>query len=415
MAQLLLLLAVFWGFNIEGPGFLGLAITTVVAFVIHYFLPYAWKKLGFLILSLTGGVLVLALADPWRFGDARMFLPALMLLGVLMAVALAFYGVLRLPIPFLARLLGILALGSALWYARGKHALLPEAHWQVLGAIFMFRTIVYVYEVGASRKQGSLLDFLTYFFLLPNFHFVLFPVIDYSTFNKGHYAENIHSTAQRGIWLILKGTVQLCLHRIINHSLVIGALEVSSLPMLLRFIFPAYLLYTRVSGQFHVITGMLHLFGYRLPDANRNYLLASSFTDFWRRINIYWKDFMVKVFYYPVYFRLRKRSETLALALATTVVFVVTTVLHGYQMFWIQGTFEIKRRDALFWGILGVLVLFTVVYEARRGPAPKGARTSLLGRIVSVAGVYVTISVLWSMWSTEPASEWVDAVLHWRQ
>ena len=31
------------------------------------------------------------------------------------------------------------------------------------------------------------------------------------------------------------------------------------------------------------------------------YYLASSFTDYWRRINIYWKDFMVKLFFNPAF------------------------------------------------------------------------------------------------------------------
>jgi alginate O-acetyltransferase complex protein AlgI len=60
-----------------------------------------------------------------------------------------------------------------------------------------------------------------------------------------------------------------------------------------------YLLYLRVSGQFHIIIGLLHLFGYDLPETHRKYLLARSLTDFWRRINIYWKDFMVKLVYFP--------------------------------------------------------------------------------------------------------------------
>ena len=74
-----------------------------------------------------------------------------------------------------------------------------------------------------------------------------------------------------------------------------------------------FLLYLRVSGQFHIIVGMLHLFGFNLPETHHLYFLSSSFTDFWRRINIYWKDFMMKIFYYPAYFALRKRGETMAL------------------------------------------------------------------------------------------------------
>ena len=61
-----------------------------------------------------------------------------------------------------------------------------------------------------------------------------------------------------------------------------------------------YLLYLQVSGQFHMACGMLHLFGYQLPETHHRYLLATGFTDYWRRINIYWKDFMVRVVFNPV-------------------------------------------------------------------------------------------------------------------
>ena len=67
---------------------------------------------------------------------------------------------------------------------------------------------------------------------------------------------------------------------------------------------------------------MLHLFGFNLPETHHRYFLASSFTDFWRRINIYWKDFMMKVFYYPAYFRLRRFGDTVALVLATVFMFL---------------------------------------------------------------------------------------------
>ncbi len=50
----------------------------------------------------------------------------------------------------------------------------------------------------------------------------------------------------------------------------------------------------------------------------------ASITDFWRRINIYWKDFMMKIFYYPSFFALKRRgwTERWSLVLATIVVFL---------------------------------------------------------------------------------------------
>ena len=81
---------------------------------------------------------------------------------------------------------------------------------------------------------------------------------------------------------------------------------------LVQYVVSNFLLYLRVSGTFHLIVGMLYLFGFRLPETHHRYFLASSFTDFWRRINIYWKDFMLKIFYYPAVFRLRRLGMTSA-------------------------------------------------------------------------------------------------------
>ena len=138
-----------------------------------------------------------------------------------------------------------------------------------------------------------------------------------------------------------------------------------------------YLLYLRVSGQFHMACGLLHLFGFQLPETHRQYLLASGFTDYWRRINIYWKDFMVRIVFNPVVFRLKRFPQPVALAAATLVVFVVTWLLHAYQTFWLRGVWGFSAPDGLFWGILGVLVLFNVA--ARRAAGPEKSRRARPG------------------------------------
>ena len=79
-----------------------------------------------------------------------------------------------------------------------------------------------------------------------------------------------------------------------------------------QYMVATYRLYLRVSGQFHLVVGMLCLFGFNLPETHHLYFLASGFTDFWRRINIYWKDFMMKLFYYPAFFALQELRACVA-------------------------------------------------------------------------------------------------------
>lgn len=415
LLQLGILLATFHYFNIENAGFQRLAALTFGAFLIHYFLPFAWKKVGFVVLALAVGVGVLGAPASHTIGGMYGYATAAVFLAFTMALALVFYAVLRLPIPFGMRATVLVGMGCTLGYLRYQYKLFGPLHWQIFAAIFMFRMIVYAYEVKVARQPERLIDYLCYFFLPPNFLFVLFPVVDYLTFKRSWYADDIHRTAQRGIDWMARGAVQLCLYKLIYHRLMIGPEDVNSFGSLCHYIFPSYLLYLQVSGQFHIIVGLLHLFGYKLPETNRQYLLAESFTDFWRRINIYWKDFMVKVFYYPTYFRLRKRNEKLALAVATLVVFLATWALHIYQWFWLKGYIAITLNDTLFWTILGVLVLATVLLQSNIKKAPQrspGAAFAI--RVMKTLGVYIFISVLWSFWSAESASDWLETVLYWR-
>ena len=114
---------------------------------------------------------------------------------------------------------------------------------------------------------------------------------------------------QRGIDWMVRGVIHLILYRVVYYYLTLAPAEVTGRAELAQYLVANFLLYLRVSGQFHLIVGMLHLFGFHLPETHNRYLLASSFTDFWRRINIYWKDFMMKIFYYPAIFRLKRSGR----------------------------------------------------------------------------------------------------------
>jgi hypothetical protein len=174
-----------------------------------------------------------------------------------------------------------------------------------------------------------------------------------------------------------------------------------------------YLLYLNVSGRFWVIVGMLHLFGYDLPEPNRRYLLAGSFSDLWRRINIYWKDFMVKVVYYPVYFKLRKSGDLRAQIAATAVVFIATWILHAYQSFWLIGTWTMRWTDTAFWAILGLMVVATTLYDRRPKRKP---RTGWQGALVhggQVLATFLVMITLWSMWSSLTFTSWFYLMTHW--
>jgi hypothetical protein len=177
-----------------------------------------------------------------------------------------------------------------------------------------------------------------------------------------------------------------------------------------RYMIATYLLYLKISGLFHLIVGLLHMFGFGLAETHHLYLFSSSFTDFWRRINIYWKDFIQKLVFNPVYFALRKLGDTWAITWATLVAFTATWLLHSYQWFWIRGVFPVVWADLVFWLGLGVVVLVNVLLESRKGrqrSLEMQVRTFREGVLhaLKAAGTFATICVLWTIWSTPNLEE----------
>ena len=264
---------------------------------------------------------------------------------------------------------------------RGRQVPWSSALWPILGSMFVFRLIIYLYDRSHETMPPRLSQTLGYFFLLPNVCFPLFPVVDFKKFCRHYYDEDRHKTYQVGIEWIWRGLLQLVLYRLIYYHFTLDPVAVANLGDLVFYMVSTFLLYVRISGQFHLVIGMLHLFGFNLPETHHRYLLASSFTDFWRRINIYWKDFMMKVFYYPAFFRLRRLGDTKALVLATAFTFLMTWFLHFVQWFWIRGSLLIEVNDVMFWTVLALLVLVNSLYETRHGRARILTRTRTCAKV----------------------------------
>ncbi len=412
-AHLALLLAVIHRYRIEERPFQGHTFETLVTLALlampaHYLAPFRWKKPLFVAVSIAGLFLV---AGPWAS-------------AIVLAVAAAFIGTCFLPLPWAARAGTCAAMAIAIASARPALAAagMPEDAWTIAASMLMFRLIIFLYELKHARVPESPIDAISYFFLLPNFCFLLFPVVDYRTMQRGYFAADVHAIQGRGLAMMFRGTLHILAYRLVYNRLLIEPGEVQGLETLIGHVVSNYLIYLRVSGQFHMACGMLHLFGYQLPETHHRYLLATSFTDYWRRINIYWKDFMVRIVFNPVVFRLKRWPQAAALAAATTVVFLVTWFLHAYQSFWLRGGWGFTGPDALFWGILGGLVAINLQLDARRHPARRGTTAGgragdgkptvveLAIRAAKIAGTFTAIALLWSLWSSPSLSAWLDMI-----
>ncbi len=377
---------------------------TTIAFLalpLHYLAPFRWKKPLFVAISMTGIF--------WVFGTP--------VAAVVLLVAAVLIGTCFLPIHWIGRAAIIALVAAALAVARQGLAqpIVPDNVWPIVASMFMFRLIVYLYELKHVKKPESLVDTLSYFFLLPNYCFMHFPVVDYRTMQRGFFAADVHEMQRRGLAMMFRGTIHLLCYRLVYHELLISPSKVHDLASLGGYLACNYLLYLQVSGQFHMACGMLHLFGFQLPATHHRYLLATGFTDYWRRINIYWKDFMVRLVFNPVVFRLKRYPQPLALAVATVMVFLATWFFHAYQSYWLRGTWGFTVPDAMFWGILGGLVLVNVQLDARRTRVRKPSQhtsrralNELSLRSLKVAGTFTAVALLWSLWSSPSLEAWLD-------
>ena len=400
IVQLGLLVLLIRMFHLENQAlYENFMLLTFYGFLIHYFLPSQYRLPFFLLLSLAAIVGILGFVNGfWLIG-----------------LGLGLIGICHLPVSYNVRVAMLIVAGTLLVAIRAGWIQVSwlDVIWPILASMFMFRLIIYVYDLKHGKAKPTFTSTLSYFFLLPNIVFPFFPVVDYSTFRRTYYNDEQHQIYQSGVNWILRGVIQLILYRFINYYLLIAPVDVSNTLELVQFLITNFALYLRISGQFHLIIGILHLFGFNLPETHHLYFLASSFTDLWRRINIYWKDFMMKVFYYPTYFRIRQWGTNSSLIIATAFVFFLTWFFHAYQWFWLRGTFLLTVPDILFWFILACLVIINTLYEAKRGRKRTLGQLSMTARDIAglafrTAGTFSVMAVLWSLWSSESLADWIS-------
>lgn len=408
-AQLALVIAVALQFRFESPAFRAALPWIGVAAVIHHLLPLRMRLAFFTALSIASIGYAFGVG-PGAFDWALAFTNSSMVVGT----GLVLIAICHLPIAFRYRMVTLVTVGGALIFSRtgvvfdGAFASI----WPVVGAFFMFRLIVYANDIRHEVKRAPVPRILAYFFMLPNAFFPFFPVVDWKTFGRDYYNEDAIRIYQRGLRWMARGVIHLILYRIVYYHFYISPELVSDGESLLRYVLANFGLYLRVSGQFHMIVGLLLMFGFNLPVTNHHYFLADSFTDYWRRVNIYWKDFMVKVFYTPLAFRFRTKGAIAPVIVGSANAFFATWLLHLYQSYWLRGGVYFTAQDALFWIILGVLVIINAAWETkhprRRSLSNKFVFRNTATSALKTMGVFATLAILWSLWSSHSIEQWLS-------
>lgn len=400
-AQIGLVVAAIHAYDIENIGFSQyLTILLFCGFIANHFLPAKVRMAFFLALSLAALFGVFHLANSL----------------ILLAIGGVLIGICHLRAPMSVRIALLLAVMAGLaavrldWVkAEWSGAVLP-----ILASMFMFRLSIYLYDIAHGKGPKDWLHRFAYFFMLPNTVFPFFPVVDFANFGRTYYNEDAIRIYERGASWMLRGLVHLLLYRIVSYYLLMDPAAVAGPLDLLYYIATNFFLYLKVSGLFHLIIGTLLIFGFNLPETHTRYYFSNSFIDFWRRINIFWKDYMQKMVFTPSFVALKRRGveQNAAILISMLIVFFATWALHAYQWFWIRGSVHFSGPDAFFWGFLAVMLVAQTAYEMRFAAAPRAAAPArrLLDHrgmlILRTSATMLTIFALWSLWTSASFGEW---------
>ena len=212
VAQLGVLALVMRQFQIESGAYLRLVVLAFGGFAVHALLPLPFRLPFFLGLSLGAIALVLGVVN-----------------GIwLVAIGLVLIGICHLPIRFSWRVILMVVVGAALVLQRASWlpAPWPAAIWPILGSMFMFRLVVYLYDLRFEKTPPTPVRTLSYFFMLPNVCFPLFPVIDYKAFRRNYYDADAYLIYQTGVDWIVRGVMHLVLYRFVYYYLTLAPSEV---------------------------------------------------------------------------------------------------------------------------------------------------------------------------------------------
>jgi hypothetical protein len=374
----------------------GLRKATAVIFfgyMFYQFVPIQFKKLAMVAMAIILEVWMLKLKP-----------------GIGVALIIFAFTFLSYVRPKWLRTILVLALTAASILIVLNVVKLPVARIIIMySALFlMWRYIFLLYELNYFKTPPLFIDRLCYLFLIPNACFPLFAIVDPKVYMSKFYEIPQMETFKKGMTWITRGILHTLMYRFIYLFLTPSPYEIDGFWDLVHFVLASYSLILRLSGLYYMSLGFLTLFGFNLPTIFDHYFFANGFPDLWRRINLYWRAFMQRVFYYPTLFKLKKWPLKWSVFLTTCLMFACTWFLHAWQWFWIKGKYNFTANDILFWSILGLLIAVNSVfvleaYENEKEQKPRASYKKGAGVILML----LNMSFLWSLWTASSLTEWV--------
>ena len=222
----------------------------LTGFVFNYWIPMRFRIPCFIICTLIAA---------WFFIGFKVL--------ALVFVLLIYLLVSHLNISFNLRLFFLFIITAILICVRLQYIAVPNSidMLTILGAMILFRMILYLYEIKHTKKPTSIWFSLSYFLMIPNVVLLYFPVVDYKKFTRFYYNVDEVEIYQKGIARILRGILLLIIYRSINFYFAVPSEDVADVYSLIQFVLVSYSIMLRLGGILWIALGVLQLFGFNLP------------------------------------------------------------------------------------------------------------------------------------------------------
>jgi hypothetical protein len=374
-----------------------LLYVTFPAFLLNAFLPIKWRP----ILLTTIFWIVCLWSLGWVTG------------GFILFVSFALFICAELPVKLIFRIALIALIAIGMIVLRNQWFFAPRAIIAVpyIASLCMFRMVSYLFHKNQNIKDVPLFRRLNYFFLLPNLVFLLFPIIDYKSYVETYYARPAIEIYRKGIFRITMGIVLLMIHRVVYYYWTIPPADVKNLTTLISYNFICYFLIIQIVGMFQICVGWITLFGHDLSAIFENFFFAKGFSELWRKINHYWRDFIVKTFYYPLFFRLRKIGIYKSMVITGLVTFFFSWMMHSLQLYWVTGAFSFSPNDGIYWMAMGFFITADGIYQyhniKKKNKPKRSVKASILFNGLRITGIFLFASFLWTLWNSDNMSSWL--------
>jgi hypothetical protein len=377
-----------------GPTVAGLLAAHLLIYLLFHAPP---SRLGMGIAVAAGAL------GYWAFAAESGASPALGLIWGAIAMGLQQHGLPRLERhPRLLAALRTLAIQSPLIVvllgavAEG----LGGAAWKLpLGILLFFwqweRLMMYHidYNAGQVPKNLSVTDYLPVFLtpaILPNWHWGVTIGQGYNYLAKNFLAEDKNKLAMEGVrilgvaliylvfgeWMRLSlveafADLGLNVHRALTKELVcdfVHSGEAGTASVLATTLLDQVRWFMVWAAVLHFKVGMWRVFGYRMdPYFNRPWL-ATNLVVFWARFTFHYREFLVRAFFYPVFFRWFREHTRLRIFAATMAAACFGNLFWGHlpEEFYYKGLkFENIWSVLQTWPyfvLLGLGISFTELY-----------------------------------------------------